>query len=121
MSMRVFQGSGSRRAAILGVAGALLLLAMIPPCAPLVCPMDEETMAAACHPLDADCCQTQGERAAASPLPTLSLPPFSSPAGSALAALIERAPLPQLSWEEVAAPPILQGLGLHAFLAVFLI
>ena len=119
--MSVFHDGGSRRAAVLGVAGALLLLAMIPPCAPLVCPMDEETMAAACHPLDADCCQTHGELAAASPLPLLSLPAFSSPAGSALAALIERAPLARLAAEEMPAPPILQGLGLHAFLAVFLI
>ena len=109
-----------RAFAAAGLAGALLLLLTTPPCAPGVCSMDDGAMAA-CHPLSSNCCHTQGERTAPSPFLAMPLAPIASPPGSVVATAAERGALPEASLEELAPPAILQGIGLHAFLAVFLI
>jgi hypothetical protein len=109
-----------RALAALGMAGALLLLLLTPLCAAEYCPMDKETREAGCEPLGQDCCQPQGERAAASPLQVVPLVPLASVFTLAMRDAAEAA-LPGHPSEEPAAPAILQGIGLHAFLAVFLI
>lgn len=81
--------------------------------------MDEAAMAA-CNPLESDCCQTQGERTAPSPLQAMPLAPLTSPSGSAVATA-EPAALPESPFEALAPPAILQGVGLYAFLDTFLI
>jgi hypothetical protein len=111
---------GLRALAAVGLTGVLLGLLAIPPCAPLVCSMDEAAMAS-CDPLESDCCQPQGERAAASPLQVMPLSPVASPLGAVLAPAAEPAAFPGSAFEELAPPAILQGVGLHTFLAVFLI
>ena len=104
--------------------GALLSLAAVPPCAPKVCPMQAAAMSGGmqmedghCQPLDADCCQKQGESPspAAGPLPGMLLA-AALPAGSAAALAADAPPA-----APEAAPAILQGVGLHTLLAVFLI
>jgi hypothetical protein len=119
----VMRGPGSLRAlTAFGLAGALLALLMIPPCAPAVCSMDDAAMAA-CNPLESDCCQSPGEQTAPSPLQVMPLALLSSPLGTgpAVVAAAERAELPGSVLETPAPPAILQDVGLHTFLAVFLI
>jgi hypothetical protein len=82
--------------------------------------MDEAAMAA-CDPLESDCCQSQGEPTVLSPFQVMPLTPVSSPLGSVVVTTAEQAVLPGSAFEELAPPAILQGVGLHAFLAVFLI
>lgn len=109
-----------RAFAALGLAGAMLLLLTTPLCAAEFCPMGERARAAACRPLESDCCQTHGERTASSPLQVMPPAPLASPFGSAVTVVAERA-LPVSSMDELAPPAILQNVGLHTFLAVFLI
>jgi hypothetical protein len=109
-----------RAFAALGLAGALLLLLLTPLCAAEYCPMDKETRKAGCEPLGNDCCQPQGERTAASPLQVMPPVPLASPVTLALRDAAEAA-LPMLRADEPALPAILQRVGLHTFLAVFLI
>lgn len=110
-----------RALAALGSAAALVVLLTVPPCAPSVCTMDEAGMAA-CDPLAADCCQTQGEQTAAAGLHLLqgALAPASPPPGAAAEEAPVR-PVPPARSGEVVPPPILQGVGLHTFHSVFLI
>jgi hypothetical protein len=103
----------------LGLAGAMLLLLTTPLCAAEVCPMGK-ARTVACKPLESDCCQTHGERTASSSLQVMPTTPLVSPFGSAVTAAAERA-LPDSFLEEIAPPAILQNVGLHTFLAVFLI
>lgn len=109
-----------RAFAALGMVGALLLLLLTPLCAAEYCPMDKETRESGCEPLGHDCCQPQGERTAASPLQVMPLVPLASPVTLAMRDAAEAA-LPQFLAEEPAPPAILQRVGLHTFLAVFLI
>ncbi|HEX9945693.1 MAG TPA: hypothetical protein VGG03_27100 [Thermoanaerobaculia bacterium] len=111
---------GLRTFAALGLTGVLLLLLATPLCAAEFCPMGEKARAAGCKPLGHDCCQTQGERTAPSPLQVMPPAPLPSSLGFALAAAAEPA-LPEPSSEELAPPAILQGVGLYTFFAVFLI
>lgn len=98
----------------------MILLLTTPLCAAEFCPMDGRARMAACRPLESDCCQTHGERTASSPLQVMPPAPLTSPFGSAVTAVAERA-LPVSSLEELAPPAILQHVGLHTFLSVFLI
>lgn len=109
-----------RAFAALGMVGALLLLLLTPLCAAEFCPMDKEAREAGCEPLGQDCCQPKGERTAASPVQLMPLVPLASPVNLAMRDAAEAA-LPDVPSEEPAAPAILQGVGLHTFLAVFLI
>jgi hypothetical protein len=112
--------SGLRAFVALGLAGAMLLLLTTPLCAAEVCPMGKKARMAACKPLESDCCQTHGERTVSSPLQVMPLAPLASPFGSTVTVVTDRA-LPVSSLEEIAPPAILQDVGLHTFLAVFLI
>jgi hypothetical protein len=99
---------------------ALLLAAVVlplrlPACAPQVCPLDEAARGA-CRELDGGCCQVQGESAGAV---AASLPPV-VPAFQPLAPLALPSPVMPPS-EPLAAPAVVQGVGLHTLFAVFLI
>lgn len=109
-----------RALAALGMAGALVLLLLTPLCAAQFCPMDKETREAGCEPLGHDCCQPQGEQTAPSPLQVMPPVPLSLPLGAVMTAAAEAA-LSEFPAEEPAPPAVLQGIGLYAFLAVFLI
>jgi hypothetical protein len=74
-------------------------------------------MSGACHSLGADCCQTAGERTAHAPV-QVSPPAPASFLSAAVAAAIS--PVPEHG-APFAAPAILQGVGLHTLLSVFLI
>jgi hypothetical protein len=108
-----------RAFAAFGLTGALLLLLITPLCAAEVCPMDATARRMGCKPLASDCCQTHGERTAPSPHQVMPLAPFSSPLGSIVA--MAEPLLAEPSWEELEPPAILQGIGLHTLLSVFLI
>lgn len=111
-----------RACAAFGLTGGLLLLLITPLCAAEVCPMDETARRMGCKPLASDCCQTHGERAAASQHQVTPLAPLSSPPGSAMAIMAMAEPLlTVLSWQELAPTAALQGIGLHTLLSVFLI
>ena len=109
-----------RAFAALGMVGALLLLLLTPLCAAEFCPMDKEAREAGCEPLGHDCCQPQGERTASSPVQVMPPVPLASPVTLSMRDAAEAA-LPDLPSEEPAVSAILQGVGLYAFLAVFLI
>jgi len=99
---------------------ALLLLLRVPVCASPSCPMGGVARAA-CRTMRMDCCQGTSARAAHStlkaPLPDLALSPVPraapSAAAGAMAAGLSRRPL--------AAPAVLQGVGLFTLFAAFLI
>lgn len=82
--------------------------------------MGEHAEQAGCEPLDGGCCQTQGTRTADVPLqalpPALAASPPDATAGEGAQ------PVPPAALREaLALPAILQGIGLHAYLEVFLI
>jgi hypothetical protein len=106
-----------RSLAAIATIGALALLLHTPLCAPEVCSMGVARLSGACHPLGSDCCQTAGQRSLHAPV---QVPPpapisFLSEANAAGPVLELGSPEPS------AAPAILQGVGLHTLLAVFLI
>lgn len=104
----------------LALAGLLLLLGT-PLCGTEACPMGAEAERMGCTPLARDCCQTQGNHAPASLVQVPPPAPAALPAGFGLAAA-EPLPAPEPFWRELALlPAILQGVGLHTFLDVFLI
>lgn len=108
--------SGARASLALLVLMSLLVLLATPLCATAACPMGEHAEQAGCDPLDGGCCQTQGS-ASSVDVPQ-ALPPAlaaSSPEAG------DEAVLPSALSEAPAIPAILQGIGLHAFLQVFLI
>ena len=113
--------SVSRASTALLLIGALALLLGIPLCADGVCPMDERSARAACHGTMDDCCQHAGVRAPHSPVQVP--PPDPSLAAQATRAAVptpwtDRTPSP---FEPVAAPAVLQGVGLFTLFATFLI
>ena len=113
---------GLRAFAAVGLTGGLLLLLITPLCAAQVCPMDETARRMGCRPLASDCCQTHGERTAPSLLQMVPPAPLSSPPGSTAATVASAQPLlAEPSWEELEPAAILQGIGLHTLLSVFLI
>ena len=96
--------------------GVLALLLRTPLCAPEVCSMDQAAMAAACSRLGSDCCHPTGQTHAPVQVP----PP--APLPSIVSAAVAAGPAPVHGCPEPsAAPAILQGVGLHTLLAVFLI
>jgi len=74
-------------------------------------------MSGACRSLGSDCCQPAGERTAHAPVQA---PPPAPASSLSEAAFLSPAP-EHCSPEPSAAPAILQGVGLHTLLAVFLI
>jgi hypothetical protein len=108
------------RALALGLVVCLLLLARVPVCAVDTCPMAKSARAG-CRALGLDCCKTAGERfahASAEPqLPDLFLAPVAGLAATAVAVPL---PVPPRN-TPLAAPAVLQGVGLHTLFAVFLI
>jgi hypothetical protein len=120
--MQAMAGSSvSRAATALLLIGALALLLGIPLCADGVCPMDEASARAACHGTMDDCCQHAGDRAPSSPV-RVPAPDISLAAQATRAAVptpwTDRTPSP---FEPVAAPAVLQGVGLFTLFATFLI
>ena len=106
--------------AVLALSGLLLLL-VTPLCGTDSCPMGAAAERMGCSPLEEDCCQTRGHQVPASLTQVTPPAPAALPAGSELAA-VAPLPVPESFWRELALlPAILQGVGLHAFLDVFLI
>jgi len=109
-----------RALAALGLVACLLLLARVPVCAVETCPMAKSARAG-CRALGLDCCKTAGERfahASAQPqLPDLFLAPVAGLPVTALALPVRA--FPRIA--PLAAPAVLQGVGLHTLFAVFLI
>lgn len=82
--------------------------------------MGETARRMGCEPLASDCCQTPGERTSPSPQQVVPLAPLPSPPGSVAAMAVE--PLfPDPSREEPGPAAVIQGIGLHTLLSVFLI
>ena len=103
-----------------GMIGILALLLRTPLCSPKVCSMSRAKMAA-CEALGGDCCQAGGLRASHSSVPAQVQAP---PPGSASLPAEEASASPSQERglrEPLAAPAILQGVGLYTLLAVFLI
>jgi hypothetical protein len=111
--------SGARASLALLVVMSLLVLLATPLCATEACPMGEHAEQAGCDPLDGGCCQTPGSAPTAD-APLQALPPAlaATPLGAGNA---EAPVLPAAVFEVLVVPAILQGVGLHAFLQVFLI
>jgi hypothetical protein len=106
-----------RSLAAIALIGALGLLLGTSLCAPEICPMGKARTSGACRSLGSDCCQTAGERTAHAPV---QVPPPALMGFKSAAAAIS--PVPEHgSPEPSAAPAILQGVGLHTLLSVFLI
>ncbi|HEX6900600.1 MAG TPA: hypothetical protein VF789_12825 [Thermoanaerobaculia bacterium] len=114
--------SGARASLALLVVMSLLVLLATPLCATEACPMGEHAEQAGCDPLDGGCCQTPGSVPSAdAPLQVLppalaASPPVDAEAGVGIWPVLQASLV-----EAVALPAILQGVGLHAFLEVFLI
>lgn len=111
--------SGTRALLALLVVASLFVLLVSPLCATEACPMGEHAERVGCDPLDSGCCQTQGAPAVDTPQalpPALAASPVGAEAGEGV-----RPALPAQIKEALALPAILQGIGLHAFLEVFLI
>jgi hypothetical protein len=121
MKIQIEPASGFRASlAWLALAGLLLLL-VTPLCNADSCPMGDGAERMGCAPLERDCCQTQGNHAPASLVQVPPPAPAALPAGSAKVAA-EPLPVTESFWRELALlPAILQGVGLHTFLDVFLI
>ncbi|HSF44004.1 MAG TPA: hypothetical protein VLT87_29715 [Thermoanaerobaculia bacterium] len=121
MKIQIEPASGARASLALFGLAALLLLLVTPLCGTDACPMGAAAERLSCTPLEGDCCQTQGNHA---PVSLAQVPPpalAALPAGSELAA-VAPLPAPESFWRELALlPAILQGVGLHTFLDVFLI
>lgn len=110
--------SGARASLALLVVMSLLVLLASPLCATEACPMGEHAEQAGCDPLDGGCCQTPGSA------PSVDVPQALPPALAASppeAGDSDEAVLPSFLSEAPAIPAVLQGIGLHAFLQVFLI
>jgi hypothetical protein len=111
---------GPRHILAIATIGVLAFLLQTPLCAPKVCSMSGARMAA-CEALGGDCCQKAGAQASRSSAPAqIQAPP---PVSVAVVAADGSAALARerVSREPYAAPAILQGVGLHTLLAVFLI
>lgn len=104
----------------LAITGVLALLLRTPLCSPKVCSMSRAKMAA-CEALGGDCCQGASARAAHTSVPVQ----VQAPPPSLVFLAVEEAsasPAQERSLREpLAAAAILQGVGLHTLLAVFLI
>lgn len=101
------------------VVASLFVLLVSPLCATAACPMGEHAERMGCEPLDGGCCQTQGAPAVDTPQalpPALASSPVGAEAGEGV-----RPALPALLADSPALPAFRQGIGLHAFLEVFLI
>lgn len=119
--IQVKTASGFRAFPALFVLAGLLLLLVTPLCGTDSCPMGAAAERMGCEPLEKDCCQPPGNHAPVSLAQVTPPAPAALPAGSAMAA-IEPLPVPESFWRELALlPAILQGVGLHTFLDVFLI
>ncbi|HKV06993.1 MAG TPA: hypothetical protein VJ725_02575 [Thermoanaerobaculia bacterium] len=121
MKTKIESASGLRAfLTVLAIAGLLLVL-VTPLCGTDSCPMGAAAERMGCSPLEEDCCKTQGHQVPASLAQVPPPAPAALPAGSELAAAAPL-PVPESFWREVALlPAILQGVGLHTFLDVFLI
>jgi hypothetical protein len=121
MKIQIEPASGLRISLTLFALAGLLLFLVTPLCGTDSCPMGAAAERMGCSPLEGDCCQTQGHQVPASlaqvPPPTAS----TLPAGLGMVAA-EPLQVPEPFWREIALlPAILQGVGLHTFLDVFLI
>lgn len=110
-----------RALSALGLVASLLLLARVPVCGERTCPMASSARAA-CQMMGLDCCKSAGERfshtSAQPQLPDLFLGPVAL-LGLAEAGVSSQ-PAPQAAIP-LAAPAVVQGLGLYTLFAVFLI
>ncbi|HZF10510.1 MAG TPA: hypothetical protein VFE33_17115 [Thermoanaerobaculia bacterium] len=96
----------------------LLLLLRVPVCASPACPMGGMARTA-CRTMGMDCCQGTGVRAAhaPAPLPDVAVtPPLHAALPTATGAMAAGP-----SHRPLAAPAVLQGVGLFTLFAVFLI
>jgi hypothetical protein len=118
--MTTVHHSPIRQLLALALVGVLALLLRTPLCSPKVCSMSGAKMAA-CEALGGDCCQAASTRASrsAAPVQVQAPPPslVSLKVEEVAASLARRRGLR----EPLAAAAILQGVGLHTLLAVFLI
>jgi hypothetical protein len=104
----------------LAMIGVLALLLQTPLCAPKVCSMSGARMAA-CEAMGGDCCQGAGARVQGSSAPVQVQAPPVRPVSLVAAEVSSSLALECGLQEPFAAPAILQGVGLHTLLAVFLI
>jgi hypothetical protein len=100
--------------------GVLAFLLQTPLCVPKVCSMSGARMAA-CEAMGGNCCQGTGAQASRSSAPAQIQAPPPGPVSIVAEEVSASLARGRGLRGPVAAPAILQGVGLHTLLAVFLI
>lgn len=104
----------------IAMIGVLAFLLRTPLCAPKVCAMSGARMAA-CEALGGNCCQGAGAQMSRGSAPAQVQAPPPAPVSLVAEDLSASLNREHGFREPFAAPAILQGVGLHTLLAVFLI